>query len=107
MNRRDFVRTGALGAMAIGCAPTPELSAAGDVAPAPSPHQTYKHSVTRWPFSKFSVTELARNAKPMGIVSVELLEPEEFALAKAEGLGCAIGYAKAGDPAVRLTKGWN
>jgi hydroxypyruvate isomerase len=110
MNRRNFVRSGAASAaaVALGCARAsaePGTSASGALAP--SPAQTYKHSVTRWPFSKFSVTELARNAKAMGIVSVELLEPEEFALAKAEGMGCAIGYAKAGDPATRLTKGWN
>jgi hydroxypyruvate isomerase len=109
MNRRDFVRSSAASAAAVtlGCARTStETEAAGAVV-APSPAQTYKHSVTRWPFSKFSVTELARNAKGMGIVSVELLEPDEYALAKAEGMACAIGYAKAGDPATRLTKGWN
>ena len=108
MNRREFVRNGALGAAALGCARASAASEArGDVVPAPSPHQSYRHSVTRWPFAKFSVQELARNARTMGIASVELLEPEEWAIAKAEGLACAVGYAKAGDPATRLTKGWN
>ena len=108
MNRRNFVRTSVLGAAAFGCARTNmEAGTATTGAVAPSPAQTYRHSVTRWPFSRFSVTELARNAKAMGIQSVELLEADEYALAKAEGLACAVGYAKAGDPATRLTKGWN
>ena len=108
MNRRDFVRTSALGAVAMGCArATAETGAAVRGVVASSPAQTFRHSVTRWPFSRFSVPELARNAKAMGVASVELLEPEEYALAKAEGMACAVGYAKAGDPRTRLTKGWN
>jgi hydroxypyruvate isomerase len=43
----------------------------------------------------------------MGIASVELLEPDEWATVKARGLTCAVGYAPAGDPATRLTVGWN
>jgi len=37
----------------------------------------------------------------------ELLEPDEWATVKARGLTCAVGYAPAGDPATRLTVGWN
>jgi hydroxypyruvate isomerase len=110
MNRRDFVRSGAAStaAIAMGCArANGEGEAAAGGALAPSAAQTYRHSVTRWPFGKFSIPELARNAKAMGIASVELLEAEEYALVKAEGLACAVGYAKAGDPRTRLTKGWN
>ena len=106
MNRRDFVRSGTLGAaaMTLGCARAGAQAAA---AAAPSGAQTFKHSVTRWPFSRLSIPELARNAKAMGIASIELLEPEEYALARAEGMVCAVGYAKAGDPRTRLTRGWN
>jgi hydroxypyruvate isomerase len=53
------------------------------------------------------VDELARAAKRLKLDSVELLEPEEWAIARAHGLTCAMGYAPAGDPRTRLTKGWN
>ena len=43
----------------------------------------------------------------MGIRSVELLDPDEWAVARAHGLTCAMGYAPAGDPKTRLTVGWN
>jgi hydroxypyruvate isomerase len=110
MNRRDFVRQGGVGAAAaaLGCArPAREAETASVAASASTPGQTYRHSVTRWPFSRLPIPDLARAAKGMGIASVELLEPEEYALAQAAGVTCAVGYAKAGDPRTRLTKGWN
>jgi hydroxypyruvate isomerase len=63
--------------------------------------------VTRWPFGQMSVDELAQAAARMGIASVELLEPDEWAVVQKRGLACAVGYAPAGDPKTRLTVGWN
>jgi hydroxypyruvate isomerase len=38
---------------------------------------------------------------------VELLEPDEWAIAKRHGLTCAMGYATVPDPRTRLTQGFN
>ena len=113
MDRREFVRLGAsvgtgtvvVGAGAVcGAQPTRTL---------PDPRSTvqqtaaFRHSVTRWPFGALTVDELARAARRIGIASVELLEPHEWAIPQAHGLACAVGYAPAGDPRTRLTVGWN
>ena len=103
MRRRDFVRAG-VGAAALGALPT---GAVGAEEPAVGGTAPYRHSVTRWPFQKLSLETLGRAARGMGIRSVELLEPAEYAAVKALGLGCAVGYAPAGDPRTRLTVGWN
>ncbi|MGZ8491081.1 MAG: hydroxypyruvate isomerase family protein, partial [Gemmatirosa sp.] len=82
------------------------LDAATAVA-SPTTSATYRHSVTRWPFGGLTVDALARAAKGLGIASVELLEPSEYAIVRAQGMTCAVGYAPAGDPRTRLTVGWN
>ena len=46
-------------------------------------------------------------ARELGLDSVELLEPEEWAIAKRYGLACAMGYATVPDPRTRLTQGFN
>ena len=46
-------------------------------------------------------------ARDLGIHSVELLEPEEWAVARRYGLTCAMGYATVPDPRTRLTRGFN
>jgi hydroxypyruvate isomerase len=108
MNRRDFLSTGALAAGAVGGTVAGGAAFAADACAAPTAAAArFRHSVCRWPFGKLSVAELADAAKGMGIASVELLEPEEWATVKARGLTCAVGYVAAGDPRTRLTVGWN
>ena len=46
-------------------------------------------------------------ARELGLDSVELLEPNEWAVARQYGLGCAVGYATVPDPRTRLTSGFN
>ena len=106
MNRRDFLQAGAV----LGALPLPALAASGDgagTAATPSAAVPFKYSVTKWPFPSLTVDELSRAAAGMGLQSVELLEPDEWATARAHGLTCAMGYAPAGDPKTRLTVGWN
>ena len=111
MNRRKFLSTGAAagaGAAAFGaeaaCADTgADTGAAG----AGAGTAAFRHSVTHWPFQKLTVDQLAVAAKGMGISSVELLDPGDWATVRARGMTCAVGYAPAGDPKTRLTVGWN
>jgi hydroxypyruvate isomerase len=67
----------------------------------------FKHSVTRWPYGKFTLEQLSQMARELGIDSVELLEPDEWAIPKRYGLTCAMGYATVPDPRTRLTQGFN
>src|ERR1700680_4486472 len=53
----------------------------------------FKLSVTRWPFHQFTLDQLSQMARELGIDSVELLEPDEWAVPQRYGLTCAMGYA--------------
>ena len=109
MRRREFVALG--GAAALGGIGVPgewgSALGARRSAPGAGHSATFKHSVTRWPFGRFTVDALARMAKELGIHSVELLEPEEWPVVQRHGLACAVGYARVPDPRTRLTVGWN
>ena len=117
MNRRKFLAVGA-GAGAAGLigakkaraesvAPSSIESANAVDARDLAPKAAFKHSVTRWPFPKFTVDQLSQMARELGFDSVELLEPEEWAIAKRHGLACAMGYATVPNPRTRLTEGFN
>ena len=114
-DRRAFLHTAALGLGAASLG-VPALGAAdlGAMTGSPAPAAAwdpsaapFKYSVCRWPYPKLTVEELCAAAARMGLQSVELLEPDEWAVAKRHGLACAVGYAPAGDPGRRLTHGWN
>jgi hydroxypyruvate isomerase len=104
MDRRGFLAAAAAAAGAAAGRPALGLAPWASHAPSAPP---FRHSVTRWPFASLSVDALARMAKELGIHSVELLEPEEWPVARAHGLACAVGYARVPDPRTRLTSGWN
>jgi hydroxypyruvate isomerase len=117
MNRRKFLAVGA-GAGAAGLIAgkqaRAEPGANGEIertavanGETALPAAAFKHSVTRWPYPKFTVDELSRVARELGLDSVELLEPDEWAIAKRHGLACAMGYATVPDPRTRLTQGFN
>ena len=104
MNRRKFVSaSAAAGAASLMGGERADGAAFRD----PQRASSFKHSVTRWPFRQFTVDELARAAKELKFGSVELLEPDEWAIARRYGLTCAMGYATVPDPATRLTRGFN
>jgi hydroxypyruvate isomerase len=67
----------------------------------------FKLSVTRWPFNQFTIDQLSQMARELGIDSVELLEPNEWAIPRRYGLTCAMGYATVPNPETRLTQGFN
>ena len=105
MNRRRFLATSAAAGAATVLVPRVAMASRPDAAPAP--RFAFRHSVTRWPFGKYTVDELSRMAKELGIQSVELLEPDEWAIARGHGLDCAMGYAAVAEPSRRLSHGFN
>ena len=50
----------------------------------------FRQSVSRWTFGEMSVEELAAAAKEMGLASVELLGPDDWAPLEEHGLTCAM-----------------
>ena len=48
------------------------------------------HSVSRWCYGKFSLDELCQACQRIGIKSVELLKPSDWATVKKYGLTCAM-----------------
>ena len=113
MNRRRFLAAGAAGAGAAAVASfiaeesalaVPSAAGNGAISVA-----AFKHSVCRWPYRQLSVEQLARMAQELGLDSVELLEPDEWAIARRHGLSCAMGYATVPEPhqRTRLTEGFN
>lgn len=61
------------------------------------------HSVCQWCYNSMPLEELVCAAKEIGITSVELLQPNEWAVAQKHGLTCAMAYASS----FGLTKGFN
>jgi hydroxypyruvate isomerase len=104
MNRRRFFVAGAgAGAAAlVGVRPTTVYAPHPSASPA-----AFKHSVCRWPYRQLSVEELAQMSRELGLNSLELLERDEWPIAKKYGLTCAMGYAAVPEPNTRLTRGFN
>jgi len=48
------------------------------------------HSVCRWCFGKVSLDDLCKAGKEMGLVAIDLLNPDEFATVKKHGLACSL-----------------
>ncbi len=55
-----------------------------------SPSGSFHHSVCKWCYPKISVEDLAREAKDIGLESIELLNPEDFPTLKKYNLACAM-----------------
>jgi len=51
-----------------------------------------KQSVSRWPFSRIPLPEFCRACKAMGIVAIDLLQPEEWGVVRDAGLVPSMGY---------------
>ena len=96
MHRRDAVKT--LGATAI----APSILARMESAPSAG---RLKQSVSYWPYGRIPLPQFARECKRIGLVAVDLLQPEEWPVVKDAGLVCSMGY-----PSKRrdfLTRGFN
>ena len=55
-----------------------------------------KQSVCRWCYDKIPLRDFFQSVKDSGLTAVDLLQPDEWAIAKEYGLTCSMGYAKAG-----------
>ena len=55
-----------------------------------------RQSVSRWCYAKYSLDDLSRYAAHIGLVGIDLLNPEEFEVPRRYGLICTMGYAGMG-----------
>jgi hydroxypyruvate isomerase len=51
-----------------------------------------RQSVSRWPYSKIPLPEFCRACKGMGIVAIDLLQPEDWPVVRDAGLVSSMGY---------------
>ena len=57
-----------------------------------APAGRLKQSVSRWPYSRIPLPEFCRACKAMGIVAIDLLQPEEWGVVRDAGLVPSMGY---------------
>ena len=113
MNRRKFLAAGTVAGVAGLARARAARGATADFADAkffpPDSHakSRLKLSVTRWPYGKFTLDQLCQMSRELGLQSVELLEPDEWAVPLRYGLVCAMGYATVPHPETRLSDGFN
>ncbi len=84
-SRRTFLRAGAASLAALSL--QQRLSAADAVAGVKG---RIHHSACKWCYPKVSLEDLSAAGKEMGLTSVDLLQPADFATIKQSGLICAM-----------------
>ena len=89
LTRRELLKSSVLG---VAASQLPS-SAASPLARKGRIHQ----SVCQWCYSKIPVEQLAEYASKIGLMGVDLLQPEQYELPRRYGLLCTMGYAGGGD----------
>jgi len=86
LTRREMLATtvGAAGLTLLGrdVAATPPRPAGGRL----------KQSVCRWIYEKIPLQDFAKAVKGMGLVAIDLLQPDEWPVVRDAGLVCSMGY---------------
>jgi len=98
-------RRRAIGAIAGSLVAGAGARVAAAATPASQQQGRLKQSVSYWPYSRIPLPEFARRVKEIGLVAIDLLQPEEWPVVRDAGLVCSMGY-----PSKRrdfLTRGFN
>ena len=61
-------------------------------------------SVSRWCYSKIPLEQLCAYAAKIGLLGVDLLQPDEYDVPRRHGLTCTMGYAGGGEIANALNR---
>lgn len=103
-NRRSALKNIVGGAAALSAPLTlSQAFAASEKVLGPELNGKIRHSVCHWCYNKIPLDEFCREAKAMGIQSVELLGPNEWPTLKKYGLTCALPNGAG----MGITKGFN
>ncbi len=92
VTRREMIAASAVvvgSVAALGCAPSAAESASAVASPV---RGRLRQSVSRWPYNAIPLPEFCRAAKAMGLAGIDLLQPEEWAVARDAGLVPSMGY---------------
>jgi hydroxypyruvate isomerase len=91
MSRRDLLAASA-GAIGLAAASAFRHPAAP---PVPQRPGRLKQSVSRWTYEAMPLPELCRAAKALGLVAIDLLQPDEWPVVREAGLVSSLGYPSA------------
>ncbi len=108
MNRRNLLKTTASAAAATAAALTmtgPLASLAAE--PTAALKGNINHSVCRWCYGSIPFEEFCQACKDLGIKSIDLTGPKEWAIMKNYGLTSALGQPDAWFEGTGLTSGFN
>ena len=100
MNRKQALKT--IAATAASAVALPEIAKAMNTLPADLKNNI-NHSVCQWCYGSIPLEDLAKAAKEMGIKSIELLGPDQWAVVQKHGLTIAMAYVTD----LGLNKGFN
>lgn len=90
MTRREAVKSLGVATVA-GASGAMMLPQAADASAAVPLAGRLRQSVARWCFARTAIAELCAAVKPMGLVGVDLLGPQEWAVPRQYGLECTMG----------------
>ena len=91
-----------MAAATLGTVALPQLAKSMDSLPGDL-KGNINHSACQWCYSDIPLEKLCESAKEMGLKSIDLLNPSQWATAVGYGLTCAMAYASD----LGLTKGFN
>ncbi|MEQ1586257.1 MAG: TIM barrel protein [Cyclobacteriaceae bacterium] len=100
MNRKQALKT--IAATAAGAVALPEIAKAMNTLPADLKNNI-NHSVCQWCYGSIPLEDLAKAAKEIGLKSIELLGPDQWAVVQKHGLTVAMAYVTD----LGLNKGFN
>ena len=107
MSRRSAIRKIAASTAAVAAAKLlPRAARAEESAPAKLKGRI-NHSACRWCYGKVSVEDLCKAGKEMGLVGIDLLNPEDFPTVKKHGLVCSMVFNPVIDGLGGIGKAWN
>ncbi|MDA1262857.1 MAG: TIM barrel protein [Planctomycetota bacterium] len=93
MNRRTFIQTLPVSVAVVGGALSKSEAASTqevDTKTTVGGGSAFRHSVCQWCYSSMDLADLTKQAKAMGIESIELLNEEQWKVVQANGLTCAV-----------------
>jgi len=76
----------------LGAAAAIPMVAKPDGSARPAVAGRLKQSVSRWPYSRIPLPDFCKACKAMGIVAIDLLQPEDWPVVRDAGLVCSMGY---------------
>lgn len=101
INRRSFLKISTCGSITSAITLTSTTSHTQNTQPSLLKGRI-KQSVSRWCYSKIPLPEFCNAVKSMGLVGIDLLDPEEWQVVKEHGLICTMANGPGS-----ITKGWN